>query len=81
MTNGLVPPRDFRNRVRDEAARLGRVAANEAKKPEHSRRQHIIDGCEVAAQSLRKLAAEWAAEARTEELLEVTGAEPESDDD
>ena len=81
MTNSLVPPRDFRDRVREEAAHLGRVAAKELKKPPQSRRQHIIDGCEVAAQSLRKLAAEWATEARTEELLEATAGGGEPDDD
>jgi hypothetical protein len=66
---------EARNRLRQEAMRLERLVAKEAKRDPRLRRQHVMDGAQVAIHILRKLAIEMASEAQAQELLDLLEAE------
>lgn len=71
---------EARNRIRAEAARLQRLADREYKRPVKARRQHVIDGLQVAIHVLRRLAADMAQEAQTAELVALTDLADEPDE-
>lgn len=67
----MVTARDVRDRLREESVRMQKLVDKEMKRPPNKRRQHIVDGLQVASQVLRRLAAQLAEEAQHNEILEV----------
>lgn len=76
MTTTTLPVRD---RLRAEAQKLQRISEKEYAKKPQIRRQHVIDGANVARQILLRVVADLASEDSANAILEELELEAETD--